>query len=136
MSDNTVTVIDYGLNSLDRDTEKLLHAILNQKAQQVKGHMIANIQGRGTTGSFFDTGATAGSVLAESPNKNTRDIGPTTHYAIYGEMGYTQTHAWGRKMKQPKTHPAIGFAREAIDSVKNSFIDAINRALWQLGRPG
>ena len=122
---------DLGLSTLPRDAERLLEAVLDKSARDVEAQMKHNITERG----FLDTGATKNSVrVDEGRHKLERDIGPTTHYAIYGELGYHQTHAWGRKLAQAIYHPGLHFARDALYSVRASFVAACSAALSQLGR--
>lgn len=124
---------DMGLKDLSTKAERYLGDVLDITARAVEREMKLNI----INVNYVDTRATLNSVQVDPPQKPLeRDIGPTTHYAIYGEMGYHQTHAWGRKMKVPVYHPALHFARDALFSQKQSFIRAINRAMKKLGRRG
>lgn len=134
---NQVVVIDMGLSTLSEDMERLCRDVVRQSAQDVAGHMRANISGYGTTKKFYDTGATANSVLIDAPDPLTREIGPTTEYAIYGEEGWTQTKAWGHKITSGAiTHEPIHFAAKALKSVAPSFVAAIRAAVQRLGRSG
>jgi hypothetical protein len=132
-----VQVIDLGMSTLDRDMERFCQDALRMAAQDVAGHMRANIQGYGTTAKFLDTGATANSVQVNAPDPLTREIGPSTDYAIYGELGWTQTKAWGHAIRAGAiVHAPIGFAKAALQSVAPSFVAAIQAAIRRLGRPG
>ena len=122
---------DLGLANLSRDAEQLLELVVEKSARDVEAKMKHLITARG----FLDTGATKNSVRVDpGDNRLTRDIGPTTHYAIYGELGYHQTHAWGRKMAEPLHHPGLHFARDALYSVRVGFVRAVERALARLGK--
>ena len=121
---------DLGLGSLPQDAERLLRAVVQKSARDVEAQMKHLITER----RFLDTGATKNSVRVDmGTHALERDIGPTTHYAIYGEMGYHQTHAWGRKLKTPIYHPGLHFARDALKSVRAGFVGAIRAAMAQLG---
>jgi len=76
----------------------------------------------------------AACAAASAPNDMERDIGPSTEYAIYGELGYVQTHAWGRRLANPIRHPGLFFARDALESVRASFLAACAAAMQRLGR--
>lgn len=132
---NQVEVIDMGLSTLSEDMERLCRDVVRQAAQDVAGHMRANISGYGTTKAFFDTGTTANTVRIDAPDPLTREIGPTTEYAIYGEEGWIQTKAWGHEIKT-RPHRAIHFAAQALKSVAPSFVAAIRAAVQKLGRSG
>ena len=129
MSRTEVIYEDLGLGSLPRDAEQLLEAVVEKAARDVEAEMKSLITVR-----FFDTGATKNSVQVDAGDRRLeRDIGPTTHYAIYGELGYHQTHAWGRELAEPVYHPGLHFARDALYSVRVSFVAAIKTAMEQLG---
>lgn len=124
---------DLGLGTLPEDATRFLEVAIEKAARDVEAKMKELITERG----FLDTGATKNSVRVDSgTHPLERDIGPTTHYAIYGEMGFHQTHAWGRKLETPIFHPGLHFARDALFSVRRSFVEAIRSALQQLGRRG
>lgn len=128
---SSVVYQDLGLKTLSQDAERLLEQVVAKAARDVEAQMKANIVDRG----FFDTGATTNSVQVDPPTAALeRDIGPTTHYAIYGEMGYIQTQAWGHDMATPVHHPALHFARDALTSVQHSFEAAVAAAMKKLGR--
>ena len=122
---------DMGLATLSRDTERFLERVVEKCARDVEVRMKHNISERG----FVDTGATKNSVKVErGRHRLEREIGPTTHYAIYGEYGWHQTHAWGRKLAEAIYHPGLHFARDALLSIQSQFHAAIGNALSQLGR--
>jgi len=112
---------DLGLASLDKDAVAKLRKVLDKAAHDVEAAMKANIISRG----FVDTRATVNSVAVSAPDADTRDIGPSTEYAIYGELGYVRG----------KTRvPGLFFARDALEMVRNSFIAACEAALRSLGK--
>ena len=126
-----VIYTDMGLANLSRDAEQLLELVVERSARDVEAQMQNLITERG----FLDTGATKNSVKVDKgANRLERDIGPTTHYALYGELGHHQTHAWGRKLAEPIFHPGLHFARDALFSVRAEFVEAIKRALSRLGK--
>lgn len=130
-----VLVVDLGLSRLSETMERFCQDALREGAEQVAARMVANIEGRGDTGAFFDTGATAGSVTIGAPDSLTREIGPTTSYAFYGEEGWVQTTAWGHPIKRGAiVHPAIRFAAMALKAVAPSFIETIRRGVRALGK--
>ena len=126
---NRVVVEDLGLGTLSEDLGRALNGILDRHADQVVGQMVVNIEQRG----FVDTGATMDTMQVNPPNLPPRTdleryIGPTTEYAIYGELG------WERQTKNGAVHFAgLHFARDALMSVKDSFIAAIGAAMQKLG---
>jgi hypothetical protein len=121
---------DEGLSTLEGDALALLRDVLDVSARAVERSMKANIIARG----FVDTRATLNSVAVSAPNDMERDIGPSTEYAIYGELGYVQTHAWGRRLANPIRHPGLFFARDALESVRASFLAGCAAAMQRLGR--
>jgi len=124
---NQVIYQDLGLATLSQDAERLLRDVVQKSAHDVEAQMKVNIVDRG----FFDTGATVNSV-AVSPTLNPleADIGPSTHYAIYGEMGWERMTTKGNVVRFAGLH----FARDALYSVKDSFFAAIGAAMQKLGR--
>lgn len=131
ISGSEVVYVDLGLGTLSQDAERLLEDAVEVSARSVEREMKRLIIER----DFVDTRATVNSVQVDrGQNRLERDIGPTTGYAIYGELGYHQTHAWGRKLLQPIYHPGLHFARDALYRVRASFVAAIRAALGQLGR--
>jgi len=71
---------------------------------------------------FIDTGATLNSVYArEGGEAFTWVIGPTTHYAIYGEFG-------------TRFMPARPFARPALEEARPTITAAITAAIEQAAR--
>ena len=132
---NYVVVEDLGLGTLAEDVERLCVDVVRKAALDVMGQMQDNISGYGTTDAFLDTGTTANTVRIDAPDPLTREIGPTTEYAIHGELGWTQHKAWGRKLKNgPIVHRPIGFAKAAMQSVAPGFRAAIRAAIQKLGR--
>jgi len=129
MSRNEVIFEDLGLGSLAEDARRLCEETLESAARAVERKMKLNIIAR----DYVDTRATVNSVQVEQPGPLTRDIGPTTEYAILGELGWVQTHAWGRPMKEPVHHPGLHFARDALNSVRGSLVRALEAAFEQLG---
>jgi len=120
---------DLGLSTLGQDLEREVVQALEAAAMRVNAEMRMNIVARG----FVDTGATANSVMVDAPAPLVRDIGPGTEYAIYGELGYIQTHAWGHKLKQAIFHPGLHFARDALAAVKGPFEAMLIAAGQRLG---
>lgn len=131
MAQNEIIYQDLGLATLSRDAERLLEQVVHKAALDVEREMKRLIVER----DFVDTRATVNSVQVErGTDRLERDIGPTTEYAIYGELGYHQTHAWGKRLAQAIYHPGLHFARDALQSVRASFVAAIEAALGQLGK--
>lgn len=130
MARTTVVYEDLGLATLEADTARLLEDVLEVGALWVERGMKQNIVERG----FVDTRATVNSVAVDKPAALTRDIGPSTEYAIYGELGYVQTHAWGRKLARVRHHPGLHFARDALMAQRGPFMAAVNAALARLGK--
>jgi HK97 gp10 family phage protein len=60
---------------------------------------------------FIDTGATLNSTQARPSDNDSVEVGPTTEYAIYGEMGIGQS--------------AKPFMREAFDEGKGAALAAV-----------
>lgn len=116
-----VVYVDLGLDSLGRDAERLLEAVLDKGANDVKARMSQLIIDRG----FFDTGATANSVAVDTPRQLEREIGPSTDYAIYGELGWERGNAH---------FAGLHFARDALYAVKDAFVAAIGAAVQKLGK--
>jgi len=122
--------VNLGLDTLERDAEELLvHVVLDPTAQEVETRMKHNIRER-----FYDTGATHDSVDVEAPDRLTRDIGPHTDYAIFGELGYLQTTAWGRALAKPIYHPGLHFAWDALKGAKGLLVARLKRAMGMLGK--
>lgn len=129
MSRTTVVYEDLGLGTLERDAERLLEDVLDVAAEHVEKKMRLNIEDRG----YVDTRATKASVAVSKAGRLARDIGPSTHYALLGELGWLQTHVWGRKLAEPIHHPGLHFARDALSFVKSSFVKAVGAAMQKLG---
>ena len=130
MANWTVVYKDEGLATLEDDALALLRQVLDALALAVERAMKRNIIARG----FVDTRATVNSVAVWAPNDLERDIGPSTEYAIYGELGYVQTHVYGHRLKVPIRHPGLFFARDALESVRGAFVAACEKAMQRLGR--
>ena len=126
----TVTYEDAGLDTLAPRVRTQLESVLDLFATQVRGQMSKLIIDRG----FFDTGATANSVAVSEPlnarGQMIREIGPSTEYAIYGELGWTRTTKSGKIAHFAGLH----FARDALYSVQEAFVAAVVRVLQQQGR--
>ncbi len=80
-----------------------LESLLDKAAADVQGRMMDNI----VKVDFVDTGATLTSVRVERKRRH-RLIGPTTHYAVYGEFGTRHMRA------RPFAAPALKSNRRAI----------------------
>ncbi len=132
---------DLGLGSLIEDVERLCEEVLDSTARAVERQMKLNIIDR----DYTDTRATLNSVQVDRPGRLTRDIGPTTEYAILGELGWVQTHVRIppdpkqparalQRLKEPIYHPGRHFARDALNSVRGYFEQALVAALAKLGK--
>jgi hypothetical protein len=118
----TVRVVytDLGLKDLPARVERELEEVCEQAATAVGAQMAMNIVDRG----FFDTGATANSVGIRDRRRLERDIGPTTEYAIYGEMG------WSRETSMyTASFPGLHFARDALRKVGTLFVREVAEAV-------
>ena len=120
---------DLGLGSLIEDARRLCEDVMESSARAVERQMKINIIAR----DYVDTRATVNSVQVEQPGPLTRDIGPTTEYAILGEGGWVQTHVYGRRLKEPIHHPGLHFARDALNSVRGFVERAMQDAFAKLG---
>ena len=140
MSRNEVIFEDLGLGSLAEDARRLCEEALESAARAVEKKMKLNIIAR----EYTDTRATLNSVQVEQPGPLTRDIGPTTEYALLGELGWVQTHVRIppdpkqpakalQRLKEPIHHPGLHFARDALNSVRGSLVRALEAAFEQLG---
>ena len=130
MTRSSVVYEDWGLGTLEKDTARLLEDVLDTSASAVERKMKRNIIER----DYVDTRATVNSVQVDPVKKKLeRDIGPTTHYALLGELGWLQTHVYGNKLKEAIHHPGLPFARDALESVRGPFKRAVGAALKKLG---
>jgi hypothetical protein len=104
--------------------------VVARVAEVVKERMQANIRER-----FYDTGETMRTTEVDPPRRPLeRDIGPQTDYALFGELGWHQTHAWGRKLDHVIYHAGLHFARDALYSVTSLFLSEIRAAMQKLAR--
>lgn len=131
---------DLGLGSLVEDARRLCEDVMESSARAVENRMKLNIIER----DYVDTRATVNSVQVEQPGPLTRDIGPTTEYAILGELGWVQTHVRIppdpkqpakalQRLKEPIHHPGRHFARDALNSVRGFVERAMTDAFAKLG---
>lgn len=125
--DNVVTVVYDGIDfaALPRAIEAKLSGVVRTTAFNIERRMKLLIIERG----FVDTRATVNSVATTIVSNLMAEVGPSTHYAIYGEMGYTQTQAWGRPLKHPIIHQGLWFARDAAEAVRTTFTNAVREVL-------
>ena len=130
MGKSEVVYEDLGLSTLAEDAGRLLENVVVVTAKAVESNMKDLIKERG----FVRDRTTVNSVQVDPPqDRLVRDIGPTTHYAIYGELGYHITHVYGRKLKEAIRKPGLHFARDALFKVQRDFENAIGTALSKLG---
>lgn len=120
---------DLGLSTLSIRAETIFLAVLEKAAFDVMARMQLLIIER-----FYDTGATANSVAVyPGDDELERLIGPSTHYAVYGEYGFTQVRSYGQTLATPIVHPGKHFMRDALAWVRPGFINAVAQASRQLG---
>ena len=112
----SITTKKNALPKLARSTERILEDVLDVVALQCVDRMQHHI----IRVDFIDTGATLNSVTVKRKERLERAIGPTTHYAIYGEFGTT------RMKKRPFAAPALKdvkpMAEKALDAAIIKFV--------------
>lgn len=128
--------IDFG--DIASELRVLLTNVLDVAATGIARDMRARIEK-----TFRDTGATANSVAVSAPDPMTREIGPDTPQAWYGEHGFVQEYVAipppkgggsqepkvKQKLKVPIWHPGLFFARKSLDAARRSFLDAVAAAI-------
>ena len=106
------------LPKLARSTERILEDVLSVAAIQVVGRMQHHI----VRVDFVDTGATLNSVTVKRKDRLERAIGPTTHYAIYGEFATTRMRA--RPFAAPALKDVQPIAEKAMGEAIIKFVKA------------
>jgi HK97 gp10 family phage protein len=100
------------LPKLARSIERILEDVLDVAAMQTVNRMQHHIVRVG----FVDTGATLNSVTVKRKERLLRAIGPTTHYAVYGEFGTTRMRA------RPFAAPALKDVRPQAEKAMGAAI--------------
>ena len=100
------------LPKLVSNTERILEDVLDIAAIQAVNRMQHHIIRVG----FVDTGATLNSVTIKRFARLERAIGPTTHYAIYGEFGTSRMRA------RPFAAPALKDVRPQAEKAMGAAI--------------
>ena len=106
------------LPKLARSIERILEDVLDVAAMQTVNRMQHHIVRVG----FVDTGATLNSVTVKRKDRLERAIGPTTHYAIYGEFGTTRMRA--RPFAAPALNDVQPIAEKAMGEAIIKFVKA------------
>ena len=114
----SITTKKNALPKLASNAERIVEDVLDIAAIQAVNRMQHHI----VRVRFVDTGATLSSVTIKRFARLERAIGPTTHYAIYGEFGTT------RMKKRPFAAPALKdvrpFAEKALAAAIVKFVMA------------
>lgn len=100
------------LPKLARSIERILEDVLDVAAMQTVNRMQHHI----IRVDFVDTGATLNSVTVKRKERLLRAIGPTTHYAVYGEFGTTRMRA------RPFAAPALKDVRPQAEKAMGAAI--------------
>jgi HK97 gp10 family phage protein len=108
----SITAKKNAVPKLARSIERILEDVLDVAAIQVVGRMQHHI----VRVDFIDTGATLNSVTVKSKDRLERAIGPTTHYAIYGEFGTSRMRA------RPFAAPALKDVRRPVEKAMGAAI--------------
>ena len=106
------------LPKLARSIERILEDVLDVAAMQTVNRMQHHI----IRVDFIDTGATLNSVTVKRKERLERAIGPTTHYAIYGEFGTTRMRA--RPFAAPALKDVKPHAEKAMGEAIVKFVKA------------